>query len=67
VLFLLVFLGSVLQLLVIANIAPSSLILSTLMMEVIHSSELLVLTKAKLHHIPEDGIINSLRHENLKS
>jgi hypothetical protein len=45
-----------LQLLVTANI-PNLLILFTLMMEAIHSSKMLVLTRATWHHIPEDGIL----------
>jgi hypothetical protein len=44
---------SVLQLLVTAYIR-SSLILFTLMMEAIHSSEIWVLTRARWHHITED-------------
>jgi hypothetical protein len=43
-------------LLVTANVILSSLILVTLMMEAIHSSESLVLTRATRHNIPE-GVI----------
>jgi hypothetical protein len=50
-----IFLRSFLQLLVIDNV-PSSLILSTPMMEAIPSSKTSVLTRATLHRIPEDGI-----------
>jgi hypothetical protein len=46
----------VIQLLVTANV-PSSLILSTLMMEVVRSSKTLVLTTATQNHIPEDDIL----------
>jgi hypothetical protein len=45
----------------------SSLILFTLMMEAICSSEISVLTRAIQCHFPEDGILHSHRHENLKS
>jgi hypothetical protein len=37
------------------------------MVEVIHSSETPVLTRATLRHIPEDGILHRHRRENLKS
>jgi hypothetical protein len=46
------------QLLVTANIVPSLLVLSTLMMEAILSLEMSVLTRAMHDHIPEDGIIH---------
>jgi hypothetical protein len=45
--------------LVIANV-PSWLILFTLMMEVIHSSETPFLPRAMWHHITEDGILQFL-------
>jgi hypothetical protein len=57
----------VLRLLVTANVVPSSLILVTLMMQAIRSSETSVLTRATQLHIPEDDITHSHRRENLKS
>jgi hypothetical protein len=51
------FLRSVLQLLVNANVDPGTLILALLMWETIHSSETSVVTRIKLHHIREDGIL----------
>jgi hypothetical protein len=48
---------NVCQLLVNANVVPISLIVVTLMMEAIFSSETLVLTRVMRCHIPEDGII----------
>jgi hypothetical protein len=61
------FLRIVLQLLVTANVVPSSLILSILMMEEMRFSETSVFTRATRLHIPEDGIVHSHRRENPKS
>jgi hypothetical protein len=43
--------------LVTVNFAPSSVMLLTLVVEAIHSSETSVLTRATRSHITEDGIV----------
>jgi hypothetical protein len=54
---LLLSLRSVLQLLVPANIVPSSLILFSVMIETVGSSETSVLTRATRCHVSGDGIL----------
>jgi hypothetical protein len=49
----------VLQMQVTASAFSSSPILVTLMMEATLSSESSVLTRATLHHLPENGILHS--------
>jgi hypothetical protein len=57
---------SVLHFLVATNV-PSSPIFGTLMMQAIRSSETSDLTNATRRNIPEEGILHSHLHENLKS
>jgi hypothetical protein len=50
-----------------SNVFLSSLILVTLIMEALSSSKALVLIEGSRRSIPEDAILHSRRHENLKS
>jgi hypothetical protein len=52
-----VFLRTVFQLLVTANVVPNSPVLFTLKMEGIRFSETSVLTRSTRRNIPEDGIL----------
>jgi hypothetical protein len=53
--------------LVAANFVPSTLILSTLMIEAICASETSVVTRATRLYAQEDSILHSHRRRNLKS
>jgi hypothetical protein len=61
------FLRSVLQLVITVKVVPSLLILSTVMMEALISSETSVHRRAAWRHITEDGILPSRLRYNLKS
>jgi hypothetical protein len=55
------------QLLVTANLVPSSPIRATLMMAALRSPETSVLTRVTRRNIPKDSILHGHRRENLKS
>jgi hypothetical protein len=59
--------SNVLRFLVTANVVPNSLILFTLLMEEIRSSETSVLTKRAPRQNPEDAILHGHLRENLRS
>jgi hypothetical protein len=48
-------------------VAPGSLIIFTMMIQAIRSSEMSVRTRATRRHIPDDGILQIHRRENFKS
>jgi hypothetical protein len=64
---MILFLSSVRQLLVTANVVPSLPNIVAMMMGAVSSSETSVLTGVTRRNISEDGILHSNRRENLKS
>jgi hypothetical protein len=61
------YVSSILWLLVNAIIPSSPILVTLMMMEVICSSETLVLTRATWHNIPQDDILHSHHCKNFKS
>jgi hypothetical protein len=59
--------NDVLRMLITVNVVSSSLILVTLVMEVVRSSETSDLSRATLRNMPEDGILLSHHRQNPKS
>jgi hypothetical protein len=64
---MIIFIHSVRQFLITADVVPSAPILVTLIMEALRSSEWSVLARAPRRNIPEDGSLHSHLRENLRS